>query len=246
MENNTPSVADPIVAAPAIEASTPPIITSAMLAADHPGHISGGKEVGYRGDKNDPVEPKVLNTINLSLQNAAAVAPKWDERVAKEGVVKWVSPFDHGRDKPEFDTPEACQEYMLKNHASQIEVAQLEKQPEQNYTPKRIVHDPPRRLTDFYPPEMAERIQTSQAAAASVTPIIEQINAKLNRTGASSLTKLIHGPTHVAMRELQHKGTDELQKIGREASNMGKVEIAREARRLIVSRGGQASWINGG
>lgn len=218
----------------------------ALAEGGNPNAPQESMGIKYRGDSNDPIEPKLNATLNAVEEHAAVVRKQWDERVAKEGKVFWRSPFDAPSTSNRFDTKELCQAYMDANHAAQIEAARLTGKPAAACEPVREVKSPKRTVADFYPPgSLGARTAHTQLAAQQAAKTTAQGAAALKSNGRAESrdVKSIHGPTYEALAQLSSSDIPSLKKLLRDAAIAGRNNVVRAVRKELISRGEKPGYM---
>ncbi len=184
--------------------------------------------------ENNPAEPRLNATLHMVADREGPVRTRWEQRVAAEGTPYWVCPFERGASRQKFTSPDKCQTYMDENFKSQIEEAKLTGKPEKEFTPLKQMADPKRVMTDFYDPETAARMQGAVDAAKTVQPIIDQLGRNMQRPGRNQ--KLLHAAPHELPAMLRELSDKDLAKAYGEGNSMGKIHLARAARKETERR----------
>lgn len=225
---------------------------------------SGSLETGDV-TRHDTTAPVITAGFFNVLNNLASLQARYEERVKNESVEVWVNPFD--RNTPPFRSRDECQLYMDVHHGAAIQQAKEAGRPEEEYTPRKKIIPPKIRPQDLllnHPVPtytganvtVNPAVQAAEAAAASAEPKVpEELQKVLSmakdrissaqRTGAAHTNpdlKLLDEPEPMAVAKLPKLSTESLQELGRQASYLGKMSLARAVRKQLISRHVPSAW----
>jgi len=194
------------------------------------------REIGVN-DGKQPTAPLLARAHERINARNQVVAANWQKRIQEEGKRMYVCPLERGPKRQRFETPDECLTYMQQQYPTQLAAAKASGTVVQ---PREILVAPKRRLEDFYPPEVAERMRRLHEGVAQAHKRTAGIQQSMNHP--SKTLKMLHAPETEQMAQVPHLGTDELQALGREASKHGKTNLARLVRRTLKGRGVNAAW----
>lgn len=174
--------------------------------------------------------------LQKTLVYAEVLEDRWNERVAREGTVVWVNPFEPRNKQTTYATPEECQAAMDAGYKMQIEAAKLTKEPEHAWTPQKKILSPKRTIEDVVPPAQAKMMKAAMEAAKDNTPSTPAKGGP-RTTSVDELTanRVLKMPDHEAVERIGELSARELQRLVHLAEAYGKRKIMKEAKAKLAA-----------
>jgi hypothetical protein len=205
------------------------------LHAVEPGSNSvegvSGREVTFSSES----EGILTNTVNKTLGVADQVAKNWQDRIEKEGVRVWYSPFDLTNARVMHDTEKKCLDYMKKNHKASIAVAKKNGKPKAAYSPRLYIIPPKRTLEDLVTPQQAAALRRHTEAQRQVEDV--RMLGLAAAGGDLKATNVVGLPEGMAIEKLKRLSDAELKLAANLAWTRGRKKVAKAAKDLCTERG---------